>query len=127
MPTPQGGHVLDGESEARIRRLAEEESIGFEEAMEMALHVGLEVCESQAGERRDRLDDLAGEIRDVKTCLHLVGRAALASNVLLAHWAARSGGVRVSEEELSRELEAVGSSRWADQLAQLGMVTPQAE
>ncbi len=127
MPTTVGGHELDAETEARLWGLAGEESIRFDEALEMVLHVGLEFCESQAVERRDKLEDLAGEIRDVKTCLHLVGRAALASNLLLAHWAAKSGGVRVPEDELSRELDAVGKSRWADQLAQLGMTVPQVE
>ena len=122
-----GKHDLGGETEARLWRLAGEEAMRFEEALEMVLHVGLEFCESQVVERRDRLEDLAGELRDVKACLHLVGRAALASNLLLTHWASKSGGVRVTEEELTRELEAVGHSRWADQLAQLGVASPTLE
>jgi hypothetical protein len=122
--TTIGPQQLDSELDSRLQRLAADEGIGMAEALQMVLHVGLELCESHAVERRDRLEELAGEVRDLKVCLHLVGRAALASNLLLAHWAAKSGGVRVSEEELTRELEEVGRSRWADQLAQLGIPCP---
>ena len=89
--------------------------------MNLALHTGLEFCETHAAERRERLDEIASELRDIKACLKLAGRAALGSNLLLAHWASKSGGVRVGEDELTRELEAVGQSRWAAQLAQLGI------
>lgn len=115
---------LDEMTEARLASLAEAEGIPREEALAMALHVGLEFCESHAVERHDRLETLAAEVADIKACLHLVGRTALASNLLLAHWAAKSGGVRVAEEELTRELEAVGRSRWAAQIAALGLPCP---
>ncbi len=113
--------VLDAHTVARLRALAAEEGITVAEALNLALHTGLEFCETHAAERRDRVDEIAGELRDIKACLQLAGRAALGSNLLLAHWASKSGGVRVGEEELSRELEAVGRSRWAAQLAQLGI------
>lgn len=119
-----GDHVLDEMTTARLASLAETEGIRVGEALAMALHVGLEFCESHTVERRDRLEEMASEIRDIKACLHLAGRAALGSNLLLAHWASRSGGVRVNEEELSRELEAVGRSRWTAQLAALGIPCP---
>ena len=122
--TTVAGHAIDVDTEGRLKQLAADEGIDLAEAIEMVLHVGLEFCESHVVQRRDQLADLAGEIRDIKACLHLAGRAALASNLLLAHWASKSGGVRVSEEDLTRELDAVGRSRWADQLAQLGIPTP---
>jgi hypothetical protein len=122
--TTVAGHTIDTETEARLRQLATDEGVDFAEAVEMVLHVGLEFCESHVIQRRDQLAEMADEIRDIKACLHLAGRAALASNLLLAHWASKSGGVRVSEEELTRELDAVGRSRWADQLAQLGIPSP---
>lgn len=119
--------AMDEVNRARLDALAQSEGMSVEDTLAMVIHVGLEFCETKAMDRNDRMEELVSAVRDIQKCLHLAGRAALGSNLLLAHWASRSGGVRVSEEELSRELDAVGESRWASQLAELGVPCPVGE
>ena len=119
--------AMDEVNRARLDALAQSENMSVEDALAMVIHVGLEFCETKAMDRNDQMEELVSAVRDIQKCLHLAGRAALGSNLLLAHWASRSGGVRVSEEELSRELDAVGESRWASQLAELGVPCPVGE
>lgn len=57
------------------------------------------------GMLRAQLDELAFRLDDV-------GISTRAAVRLLAHWAAQSGAVRVTEDELLAELRAVGRDEW---------------
>jgi hypothetical protein len=57
------------------------------------------------GMLRAQLDELAFRLDDV-------GVSTRAAVRLLAHWAAQSGAVRVTEDELLAELRAVGRDEW---------------
>ncbi len=121
---PEMDAALDTAMLARLEAVAQAEGIDVGEALSMVLHVGLEFAESHTVERRDRLEEIASEVRDLRASLHVAGRAALGATLLLAHWASKSGSLRVGEDELLREIEAMGRAKWAEQLAQLGIVAP---
>jgi hypothetical protein len=57
------------------------------------------------GMLRTQLDEIAFRLDDV-------GVSTRAAVRLLAHWAAQSGAVRVTEDELLAELRAVGRDEW---------------
>jgi hypothetical protein len=122
--TPEMNAALDRAMLDRLEALAQAEGIDVGEALSMVLHAGLEFAESHVVERRDRLDEITHELRDLRASLHVAGRAALGATLLLAHWASKSGSLRVSEDELLREIEGMGQAKWAEQLAQLGIVAP---
>jgi hypothetical protein len=111
----------DAVTEARLAALAQAEGIPVQEALQMALHVGLELCEQRAAEKGDQLAELAAEIRDVKALVHLVGKAVFGANLLMVHWASKSDGVEVDEDEISNELDRVAAGRWIAETAAIGI------
>jgi hypothetical protein len=48
----------------------------------------------------------------------LLGPSTLGTQRLLAHWAARDGGVKVSEDELLAEVRSVGADEWEQAVAE---------
>ena len=57
----------------------------------------------------------------------VLGPAALATQRILAHWAAQTGGLRgVTEDELLAEGRLVGDEDWQSQLALRGTLSPAA-
>jgi len=118
------GLGVDAVTGARLAALAHEEGIEVDQVLQMVLHMGLELCEAQAVEKKDNLAEIAAELRDLKALLHVIGRAAVATNLLMVHWASRSDGVEVDEDEMARELGTVAASRWAAETSALGIPAP---
>ena len=54
----------------------------------------------------------------------VIGPAALATPRILAHWAAQTGGLRVSEDELLAEGQLVADEEWQGHLAVRGLLSP---
>jgi hypothetical protein len=47
-----------------------------------------------------------------------MGPSTLGTQRLLAHWAARDGGVKVSEDELLAEVRSVGADEWEQAISE---------
>lgn len=60
-------------------------------------------------------------LHDLRLMVDAAGRAAVGSNVLLAHWMARSGGSGASEADLAEALAVAARTSWAAQLEALGV------
>jgi serine/threonine protein kinase len=118
---------IPGESVAKlIDRIGKEGKLDWKLALRVAVHVSraLEFAEKQRLEVRDDLHDLQSELRDVKHMLDLVGPAALGAVRILSHWAAQTGGLRVSEDELLAEGNMVAEAEWQGRLAARGLFSP---
>jgi hypothetical protein len=109
---------LDPSLQERARQYATREGLTLGEAVSALLYLGLEFAERQRTGLKDDIEDLQREVRDLKQMLDLMGPAALGSQRILAHWAAQTGGLRVSEDELLAEGRLVADEEWQSQLAE---------
>ncbi|MCC6784196.1 MAG: hypothetical protein IT457_15245, partial [Planctomycetes bacterium] len=66
------------------------------EAISALLYLGLEFAERQRAGLKEDIDDLQRELRDVRQMVDVLGPAALGTQRILSHWAAQTGGLRVS-------------------------------
>jgi len=117
---------LDRELQDRVRTYASKEALTVGEALSALLYLGLEFAERQRTGLKEDLEDLQRDLQDVKQMLDVVGPAALGTQRILAHWAAQTGGLRVSEDELVAEGRMVASEEWQGQLAERGLFSPSA-
>ena len=60
-------------------------------------------------------------MRDLRQMVDVLGPTALGTQRILAHWAAQTGGLRVSEDELLAEGRLVADEEWQGQLAERGL------
>ena len=118
------GIKLDRELQDRVRAYAAKEALTVGEALSALLYLGLEFAERQRTGLKEDLEDLQRDLQDVKQMLDVVGPAALGTQRILAHWAAQTGGLRVSEDELVAEGRMVASEEWQGQLAERGLFSP---
>jgi hypothetical protein len=114
---------LDDELRSEVLAFAAAHGLTAGEAAVALLRAGLEASgAATAGESAARR--LERRLEDVWETLHTVGPAVLGVQRLIAHWAAQSGSVRLSEDELLAELGAVARDEWASQLAERGLLPP---
>jgi hypothetical protein len=118
------GIKLDRELQDRVRAYAAKESLTLGEALSALLYLGLEFAERQRTGLKEDLEDLQRDLQDVKQMLDVMGPAALGTQRILAHWAAQTGGLRVTEDELVAEGRLVASEEWQGQLAERGLFSP---
>lgn len=118
------GIKLDRELQDRVRTYASKEALTVGEALSALLYLGLEFAERQRTGLKEDLEDLQRDLQDVKQMLDVMGPAALGTQRILAHWAAQTGGLRVSEDELVAEGRMVASEEWQGQLAERGLFSP---
>ena len=118
------GIKLDRELQDRVRAYAAKEALTVGEAFSALLYLGLEFAERQRTGLKEDLEDLQRDLQDVKQMLDVMGPAALGTQRILAHWAAQTGGLRVSEDELVAEGRMVASEEWQGQLAERGLFSP---
>ena len=118
------GIKLDRELQDRVRAYAANEALTVGEALSALLYLGLEFAERQRTGLKEDLEDLQRDLQDVKQMLDVMGPAALGTQRILAHWAAQTGGLRVSEDELVAEGRMVASEEWQGQLAERGLFSP---
>jgi hypothetical protein len=88
------------------------------DAIRECLAVGTETIHGREGVPSGRVEELLGAIEGVRAALDILGPPTLGTQRLLAHWAARDGGVKVSEDELLAEVRAVGTDEWEQALAE---------
>ncbi len=118
------GIRLDGDLQERVAVYASHEGLTVGEAISALLYVGLEFAERQRTGLKDDIEDLQRELRDVKQMVDVLGPAALGTQRILTHWAAQTGGLRVSEDELLAEGRLVAEEEWQGQLAERGLFSP---
>jgi hypothetical protein len=118
------GIRLEKGLQERLSAYAEREGLTPGEAISALLYLGLEFAERERTGLKDDIEDLARELRDLKQMVDVVGPAALGTQRILAHWAAQTGGLRVSEDELLAEGRLVADEEWQGQLAERGTFSP---
>ena len=118
---------LDDELRERLAAYAARESMTAGEAVSALLYLGLEFSERQRTGLRDDVEDVQRVLRGIEQMVDVLGPAALATQRILAHWAAQTGGLRgVTEDELLAESRLVGDEDWQSQLALRGTLSPAA-
>ncbi len=115
---------LEQSLRTRIGAYAKREGLSAGEALSALLYLGLEFAERQRTGLKEDIEDLQRELRDMKQMLDVMGPAALGTQRILAHWAAQTGGLRVSEDELVAEGRTVSEEEWQGQLAERGVFSP---
>ena len=118
------GITLDGSLQERVGAYAAREGLTLGEAISALLYLGLEFAERQRTGLKEDLEDLQRELRDLKHMVDVLGPAALGTQRILTHWAAQTGGLRVSEDELLAEGRLVADEEWQGQLAERGLLSP---
>ncbi len=88
------------------------------DAIRECLAVGMETIRGREGVPGGRVEELLGAIESIRVAVELLGPPTLGTQRLLAHWAARDGGVKVSEDELLAEVRAVGVDEWEQAVAE---------
>jgi metal-responsive CopG/Arc/MetJ family transcriptional regulator len=96
----------------RVDALARNQGITRSRAVRELCGMGLDLIESQKGITEGRIDELLESIESEKRLLAHLGTATVGILRLLAHWAAQTRGLRVSEDELVAEVRTVGHEEW---------------
>jgi hypothetical protein len=115
---------LDAGLQERVTAYSERERLSVGEALTALLYLGLEFAERQRSGLKEDIEDLQRELSDVKHMLDVLGPASLGVQRILAHWAAQTGGLRVTEDELLAEGRMVAEEEWQGQLAERGLFSP---
>jgi hypothetical protein len=115
---------LDEGLHQRVAAYASREGLTQGEAISALLYMGLEFAERQRAGLKEDIEDLQRELRDVRQMVDVLGPAALGTQRILSHWAAQTGGLRVSEDELLAEGRLVAEEEWQGQLAERGLFSP---
>jgi hypothetical protein len=115
---------LDEGLQQRVGAYASREGLTEGEAISALLYLGLEFAERQRAGLKEDIEDLQRELRDVRQMVDVLGPAALGTQRILSHWAAQTGGLRVSEDELLAEGRMVAEEEWQGQLAERGLFSP---
>jgi len=118
------GVRLEAPLQERIGAYAARESMTAGEALSALLYLGLEFAERQRTGLREEIEDLQRDVGDLKQMVDVLGPAALGTQRILTHWAAQTGGLRVSEDELLAEGRLVAEEEWQGQLAERGLFSP---
>jgi hypothetical protein len=118
------GVRLDDGLQERVGAYADRESLTLGEAISALLYLGLEFAERQRTGLKEDIEDLQRELCDLRQMVDVIGPAALGTQRILAHWAAQTGGLRVSEDELLAEGQLVADEEWQGQLAERGLLSP---
>jgi hypothetical protein len=115
---------LDAGLQDRVKAYAEREQLAVGEALPALLYLGLEFAERQRTGLKEDIEDVQRDLADVKQMLDVLGPASLGVQRILAHWAAQTGGLRVTEDELLAEGRMVADEEWQGQLAERGVLSP---
>ncbi len=81
-------------------------------AIRETLVIGMETIRAREGVPSGPVEEILGALEGIRAALDLLGPPTLGTQRLLAHWAARDGSVKVSEDELLAEVRTVGADEW---------------
>ena len=124
---PNGENVgikLEADLQARVQTFAEKEALTIGEAVSALLELGLEFGGRQRAGLRELMEDVQRDVEELRHMVDVLGPAALGTQRILAHWAAQTGGLRVSEDELLAEGRMVAGEEWQGQLVERGVFSP---
>src|SRR5205809_985722 len=110
------GVRLDDGLQEHVGTYAGREGLTVGKAIAALLYLGLEFAEGQRAGLKEDIEDLQRELRDLKQMVDVLGPAALGTQRILTHWAAQTGGLRVSEAELLAEGRLVADEEWRGQV-----------
>ena len=96
----------------RVDIFAASEGITRSRAVRELCGMGLDLVESEKSITQGRTDELLEAIESDKRLMAHLGTATVGILHLLAHWAAQTGGLRVSEDELVAEVRTAGHEEW---------------
>lgn len=111
------GVKVDAELRREIDTYAEANGITRSRAASEYLAIGRETLRERQGIPAGRADELLEAFEGLRAMLDTLGPATLGILRLLAHWAARSGAVKVPEDELLAEVRTVGADEWEQAIA----------
>jgi hypothetical protein len=117
---------LASDLQERVRAFAEKEVLTLDEAVSALLELGMEFVGRQRIGLRELIEDVQHDLNELREMVDVLGPAALGTQRILAHWAAQTGGLRVSEDELLAEGRMVAGKEWQSQLAERGLLSPSA-
>lgn len=106
----------------RLGEVSLAENLTSEEAAETCLLAGLEFFERRRLDRVAGFERIARDLEEIRTCLHVLGPAALGTNLLLTYWATTTGSLKVTAEELTGEYKAAAQMEWALEMTKRGIV-----
>ena len=115
-------HPVSAKVEASLRdeidAYAQSQGITRSRATSEYLTIAREALRERDGIPSGRADDLLEAFEAVLALVHLLGPPTLGILRLLAHWAARSGALKVSEDELLAEVRTVSADEWEQAVAE---------
>jgi hypothetical protein len=76
------------------------------------LWIAHETLAERDGIPASRADDIMEVLEGLRVIVELLGPPSLGMLRLLAHWATRTGGLKVAEDELLAEVRTVGADDW---------------
>ena len=111
---------ISEEQGRRLRAYAVEH--GFTSVSAAAAHLVARALDEEEGRvavPAQKAAELLEAVGGVAAVIDALGPGVLGLVRLLAHWAAKSGGLKVSEDELLAEVWSVGASEWAQLLEEM--------
>jgi hypothetical protein len=101
-----------------ISAYAESHGITRSRATSEYLTIARDALRERDGIPGGRADELLEVLEGQRGLIELLGPPTLGILRLLAHWAARAGAVKVSEDELLAEVRAVSADEWEQAVAE---------
>jgi hypothetical protein len=111
------GVKVNVELRREIDAYAEAQGITRSKAASEYLEIGRETLRERDGIPVGRADELLEAFEGLRTMLDSLGPPTFGILRLLAHWAARSGTLKVSEDELLAEVRTVSADEWLQVMA----------
>jgi hypothetical protein len=112
------GVKVAAELKREIDAYAHAQGITRSRAASEYLDIGRETLRERDGVPVGRADDLLEVLESVRLMLEILGPPTFGILSLLAHWAARSEMIKVSEDELLAEVRAVVADEWEQAIAE---------
>jgi hypothetical protein len=121
-PPPRRLCVLSVKVDERLRReidaYAEKHGITRSKAAGEYLDIARDLLREREGIPAERADELIEVIEGLRIVVELLGPPTFGMLRLIAHWAARSGSLKVSEDDLLAEVRAAGADEWEQTAAE---------
>ena len=115
------GLCLDQDLVTRLQEFADRAGMSPQEALEVALGLGLEGVKGDEGRLDASIDTVERTAEDLVAMVSMLGPPLLGILRLLVTWAAREG-FGVSEDELVAEIMTAAREEWALNLAERGIL-----
>jgi hypothetical protein len=82
------------------------------------LMIASETLRGREGVAAGKAEEILEALEGIRTVVELLGPPSFGLMRLLSHWAAQSGGLKVSEDDLLAELRTVAADEWEQVLSE---------